>query len=84
MQMTTNPTAKLVVPGVALAAAFTMIIAATASNLTAFSIVGPTVAFAYPWRLAEPTAVARLTPTSILATIRFCRRSTIGQWIQPE
>ena len=61
MQLITNPTAKLVVPGVALAAAFTTIIAATAANLTAFETVGPTVPFAYPWRLAEPTAIARLT-----------------------
>ena len=61
MQTAINPTAKLIVPGVALAAAFTVIIAATAARLTMFNIVGPTVPFAYPWRLAEPTSIARLT-----------------------
>ena len=61
MQTAINPTAKLIVPGVALAAAFTAIIAATAARLTMFDIVGPTVPFAYPWRLAEPTSIARLT-----------------------
>src|SRR5690349_16706771 len=46
--------------GVLIAAAFTVIIAATSANLSGFQIVGPTVPFAYPWRLVEPTAISRL------------------------
>ena len=36
------------------ATCLTTIIALTASRLTEFDIVGPTVAFAYPWRLTTP------------------------------
>jgi len=58
---TMNPVIKYVLPGIALSAALTAIIAVTASNLTGFEIVGKTVPFAYPWRLTEPNAIARLT-----------------------
>jgi hypothetical protein len=47
--------------GLGLSAAFTAIIALTAVNLTGFAIVGKTLPFAYPWRLTQPSALARLT-----------------------
>ena len=47
--------------GLAWASALTLIIAITAAGLASFEIVGPTVPFAYPWRLVEPEAFARLT-----------------------
>lgn len=59
--MRLNQSLKYLFPGIALSAAFTAIIGITAANLTGFQIVGRTVPFAYPWRLAEPTAAARLT-----------------------
>jgi hypothetical protein len=51
----------MILAGTSLAAALTAVIAVTAFGLTRFEIVGPTVPFAYPWRLAEPTAISRLT-----------------------
>jgi uncharacterized membrane protein YhdT len=56
-----NPALKYILPGVLISAFFTAVIALTAANLSGFQIVGRTVPFAYPWRLAEPNAVARLT-----------------------
>jgi uncharacterized membrane protein YhdT len=50
-----------ILPGVLLSAALTAVIGLTAANLSGFQIVGPTVPFAYPWRLTEPNAAARLT-----------------------
>ena len=50
-----------ILPGLAIAAILTAVIAATSSQLAAFQIVGRTMPFAYPWRLASPTAAARLT-----------------------
>ena len=47
--------------GTVLAAVLTSIIAMTGARLAGFVIVGPTVPFAYPWRLVEPTVVARIT-----------------------
>jgi hypothetical protein len=61
---TINPAIKYVLPGIAISAAFTAIIAFTASNLTGFEIIGRTVPFAYAWRLTEPTAITRLTAWS--------------------
>jgi uncharacterized membrane protein YhdT len=58
---TNNPTLRYVFPGILASLAFTAIIAATATNLTGFEIVGKTVPFAYPWRLTVPDATARLT-----------------------
>lgn len=52
---------KLIVAGVLISAVFTAVIAATAANLERFSIVGHTVAFAYPWRLTDPTFMSHLT-----------------------
>ncbi|MCO4772242.1 MAG: hypothetical protein KDA24_19565 [Deltaproteobacteria bacterium] len=48
-----------VLGGVLFAAACTAIIALTAGRLGSFDTVGPTVAFAYPWRLTDPTTAAR-------------------------
>ncbi len=59
--MRLNQSLKYLLPGIALSAAFTAIIGVTAANLAGFQIVGRTVPFAYPWRLTEPTAAARLT-----------------------
>ena len=39
----------------------TAVIALTAGALDRFALVGPTVLFAYPWRLLEPTTAARLS-----------------------
>jgi len=47
--------------GVLVSTVLTAIIALTAANLSGFQIIGPTVPFAYPWRLTEPNAAARLT-----------------------
>jgi uncharacterized membrane protein YhdT len=52
---------KYIFTSVLVAAAFTAVIGATAANLTRFQIVGPTVAFAYPWRLTQPNAIAGLS-----------------------
>lgn len=49
------------VSGVLFAAVCTLVIGLTALGLDRFTVVGPTVPFAYPWRLAEPTAIARWT-----------------------
>ena len=56
-----NPTNKYIIGGALISAALTAVIGLTAANLTGFQIVGHTVAFAYPWRLTEPNAAARLT-----------------------
>jgi|GEM_PF-4737308 len=61
MNAKTGPIMKYVLPGVMAATAFTAIIAITAINLGGFEIVGKTVPFAYPWRLTNPNAIARLT-----------------------
>lgn len=50
-----------ILAGVLLSAACTAVIAITAGRLVAFDIVGPTVPFAYPWRLAEPSTAARVS-----------------------
>ncbi|MEE2828393.1 MAG: hypothetical protein VX498_04320 [Myxococcota bacterium] len=47
--------------GIAWAIALTLVIAVTAAGLTRFEIVGPTIPFAYPWRLVQPEDLARLT-----------------------
>lgn len=49
------------VAGVAWALGITAIIAATATTLGRFELVGRTVAFAYPWRLVEVSDPARIT-----------------------
>lgn len=56
-----NATNKYIFSGVLVSAALTAVIGLTAANLSGFQIVGHTVAFAYPWRLTEPNALARLT-----------------------
>ena len=56
-----NTTMQYIFVGALVAAALTAIIGLTAANLSGFQIVGPTVAFAYPWRLTEPNAAAHLT-----------------------
>ena len=61
MQFRQQSTLKLIAAGIVLAAGFTAITAATAANLAGFQIAGRSVPFAYPWRLAAPNAVARLT-----------------------
>lgn len=63
--MKLNQSLKYLLPGIAVSAAFTAIIGITAANLAGFQIVGRTVPFAYPWRLTEPTAAARLTAWSL-------------------
>lgn len=60
MENRTTQPRTLIFAGVLIAAAFTVLIAATSANLARFQIVGHTVAFAYPWRLVEPTVVTRL------------------------
>ncbi len=52
---------KFILGSVLAAGAFTIVISLTAANLARFQIVGPTVPFAYPWRLVQPTAIASLT-----------------------
>lgn len=47
--------------GVLFAGAVTAVIAATASGLTGFELVGPTTPFNYPWRLVEPTSMSQLS-----------------------
>jgi hypothetical protein len=59
-----NPTHKYIWLGALVSAALTAVIGLTAVNLSGFQIVGHTVAFAYPWRLTEPNAMARLTAWS--------------------
>lgn len=64
MEVKNSPILKYILPGILASIAFTAIIAITATNLTGFEIVGKTVPFAYPWRLTEPNAMARLTAWS--------------------
>ena len=52
---------KYILPVALVSGALTAVIGLTAANLSGFQIVGHTVAFAYPWRLTEPNAMARLT-----------------------
>jgi len=47
--------------GVAVSMALTGVVALTAGALGQFHIHGPTVPFAYPWRLTEPTFLSHLT-----------------------
>ena len=47
--------------GVGASAALTALVAAGASQLSSFEIIGKTVPFAYPWRLTVPTLAAQLT-----------------------
>ena len=56
-----NPSLKFISIGVLASAAFTAVIGVTAANLTHFQIVGPTIPFAYPWRLVQSTTLAALT-----------------------
>ncbi len=56
-----NPSLKYLAIGIFLSAAFTAVIGFTAANLARFDIIGPTVPFAYPWRLNQPNAMAGLT-----------------------
>lgn len=58
----TISTNQYILAGLFVAAALTAVIGFTAANLSGFQIIGNTeIAFAYPWRLAEPSAAARLT-----------------------
>jgi len=50
-----------ILPGILVSIALTAVIGLTAANLSGFQIVGPTVPFAYPWRLTEANAMARIT-----------------------
>ncbi len=52
---------KFILGSIFAAGAFTTVIGLTAANLAHFRIVGPTVPFAYPWRLTQPNAIAALT-----------------------
>ena len=56
-----NITNRYIFAGALVSAALTAVIGLTAANLSGFQIVGHTVAFAYPWRLTEPNALAHLT-----------------------
>ncbi len=56
-----NRTRNTILTGTVIAAVVTSIIALTAARLSGFTIVGPTVPFAYPWRLVEPNILARIT-----------------------
>ena len=57
-----NPLRYYLVPGVLVSIVLTVVIALTATNLSGFQIVGQTeIPFYYPWQLAEPSAIARLT-----------------------
>jgi uncharacterized membrane protein YhdT len=58
----TISTHQYILAGLFVAAALTAVIGFTAANLSGFQIIGNSeIAFAYPWRLAEPNAAARLT-----------------------
>jgi hypothetical protein len=52
---------NIILTGLLVSVAFTLVIAATGTNLSGFSIAGTTVAFQYPWRLTDPTIASRLT-----------------------
>lgn len=58
---TKNNSLKLIIGGVFISAALTAVIGFTAAGLSRFQIVGPTVPFAYPWRLAAPNSAALIT-----------------------
>ena len=59
--MTNSSRGRTYAVALAVSAAMTVAIAATAASLTGFHIVGKTVPFAYPWRLTAPDSMARLT-----------------------
>jgi hypothetical protein len=61
---------------VGVSAVLTVAIAATASTLTGFQIVGKTVPFAYPWRLTAPDSMGRLT-----AWLGYALHSVLAWWI---
>ena len=61
MKSLDNTNSNIILTGVLLAASITAVIAFTADRLAVFEIVGPTVPFAYPWRLVDPTTMARLS-----------------------
>ncbi len=61
MRTISNNSLKYISVGILASAAFTAVIGLTAANLAHFQIVGPTVPFAYPWRLTQPTVIAALT-----------------------
>ncbi len=77
---------SLIATGTLLAIGTTLIIALTADRLLNFDIVGPTVPFAYPWRLVEPTAMAQVSAwigyaahnLLVWLIIYFARRSAPG------
>ncbi|MBL09499.1 MAG: hypothetical protein CL402_03105 [Acidiferrobacteraceae bacterium] len=52
---------KLISIGVMFAIGTTLVIALTADRLLTFDIVGPTIPFAYPWRLVEYSALAQVS-----------------------
>lgn len=56
--MSRTSTLPAVGAGLLFACLATAVIALTAGALTRFEIVGPTVAFAYPWRLVEPSSLS--------------------------
>lgn len=56
-----TPSLKYLSYGIFAALAFTSVIALTAANLAQFQIVGPSVPFAYAWRLLQPNAAAEIT-----------------------
>jgi hypothetical protein len=60
MSKSTSSTRYLAL-GVGVSAALTAVVAAVATQLTGFEIVGKTVPFAYPWRLVAPTSAAQVT-----------------------
>jgi hypothetical protein len=64
---TLNPAIKYLLPGLLAAAALTTVIGLTSAGLAGFQVVGKTVPFAYPWRLSDPTAMARLTAWGLYA-----------------
>jgi len=60
--ITPSSSLKYVITGTLISLVLTAVIGLTAANLSGFEIVGNTdIAFAYPWRLTEPSAIARLT-----------------------
>ncbi len=52
---------KLISIGVLFAVGTTLVIALTADRLLTFDIIGPTIPFAYPWRLVEYSALAQVS-----------------------
>ena len=52
---------RYIISGVIAAAVITGIIALTGVRLSSVEIIGPTVAFQYPWRLVEPNTISQIT-----------------------